>query len=603
MDEQMIESSPDARSVPGRPSSASAPAHLLTAPSEPALGSDPERGRSRRRWLVPALLAPFILFGMASIAWAVDTSSGGVPRNVELAGVDVGGLSRLELTVRVAELAEVFASTPVEVVSGDETYSTTAAEIGLRVDEDLTVASALDAGHDGSLIFRPVHWMRSFFGDRDVPFEVLVDDARVAAVTTQLEGEARVPPTEPTVELADGSYHVVAGVDGTGIDPGDVASALPAAAADTPLGDPIRIEVEQGPIPPLASDDEARAAEARAEDLVDEPIVLQTGGGSRTIESDQLHTWVVLVNQPDGRIDVDVDPAKLSADLRAGFADIDGHPVDAGFTLEGGVPVIIPDRPGKVCCTEDSATRILTALRDGTGTVALDLLDGPATFTVEEAKTWGVNQPVGGSHAWRNGGSTTDQPGFTTYHAAGGARVANIHRIADLVRGAVVPPGGTFSINDHVGRRTSEKGFVPAGAIANGVHVDEVGGGISQFATTTFNAAYFAGLEIDEYQAHSEYFDRYPRGREATMGYPEPDLAFTNNTPYGILIWTSYTDTSLTVTLYSTPHATAEQTDLRETTEGRCQVVVTTRTRTFPDGHTEDDQFRARYRPGEGQSC
>ena len=48
----------------------------------------------------------------------------------------------------------------------------------------------------------------------------------------------------------------------------------------------------------------------------------------------------------------------------------------------------------------------------------------------------------------------------------------------------------------------------------------EIGGGVSQFATTMFNAAFFAGLDIDEYQAHSEYFDRYPCGREATMGYP-----------------------------------------------------------------------------------
>jgi vancomycin resistance protein YoaR len=175
--------------------------------------------------------------------------------------------------------------------------------------------------------------------------------------------------------------------------------------------------------------------------------------------------------------------------------------------------------------------------------------------------------------------------------------------MADLVRGAVVAPGGTFSINDHVGQRTAEKGFVAAGAIRDGQHVDEIGGGVSQFATTMFNAAYFAGLEIVTSQAHSEYFDRYPYGREATMGFPAPDLAFRNDTPYGILIWTSYTDSSLTVTLYSSPHATAEQTGTTESRAGACKVVTTTRTRTFPDGHTEQDTFRATYRPGEGIRC
>ena len=110
---------------------------------------------------------------------------------------------------------------------------------------------------------------------------------------------------------------------------------------------------------------------------------------------------------------------------------------------------------------------------------------------------------------------------------------------------------------------------MPAGAIRDGQHVEEVGGGVSQFATTMFNAAYFAGLQIDSSQAHSEYFDRYPRGREATMGFPAPDVRFTNDTPYGIMIWTSYTDSSLTITLYSTPYARGEQTAITESPVGQ----------------------------------
>jgi vancomycin resistance protein YoaR len=211
---------------------------------------------------------------------------------------------------------------------------------------------------------------------------------------------------------------------------------------------------------------------------------------------------------------------------------------------------------------------------------------------------------VGGNRAWQNGAAIPGPgPGFTTYHAAGEARVVNIHRIADLVRGAVIPPGGSFSVNEHVGQRTTANGFVEAGAIRNGVHVPEVGGGVSQFATTLFNAAYFAGLDIVEYQSHSEWFTRYPRGREATMGYPYPDLVIQNDTPHGVLIWTSYTDSSLTVTMWSSPYATAEQTGITETASGQCAVVTTTRTRTYPDGSTENDTFRATYRPGENLDC
>ena len=88
------------------------------------------------------------------------------------------------------------------------------------------------------------------------------------------------------------------------------------------------------------------------------------------------------------------------------------------------------------------------------------------------------------------------------------------------------------------------------------------------------------------------------------MGFPNPDLVIQNNTPYGILVWTSYTSSSLTITLYSTPFASGEQTDIREGSSGNCTVVTTTRTRTFVDGRPpENDTFSATYRPGEGRFC
>ena len=58
---------------------------------------------------------------------------------------------------------------------------------------------------------------------------------------------------------------------------------------------------------------------------------------------------------------------------------------------------------------------------------------------------------------------------FTTNYVAGQSRVVNIQRIAELTRGAIIEPGGEFSINDYVGRRTRANGFVDAGVIVNGV--------------------------------------------------------------------------------------------------------------------------------------
>ena len=48
-------------------------------------------------------------------------------------------------------------------------------------------------------------------------------------------------------------------------------------------------------------------------------------------------------------------------------------------------------------------------------------------------------------------------------------------------------------------------------------------------STTLFNAAFFAGFELNEHQAHSRYISRYPEGRETTLDYTSIDLKFTNN--------------------------------------------------------------------------
>ncbi len=215
---------------------------------------------------------------------------------------------------------------------------------------------------------------------------------------------------------------------------------------------------------------------------------------------------------------------------------------------------------------------------------------------------------------------------FTTYYEPGEARVINIERIADLTRGAVIKPDEIFSLNGYIGERTLEKGFVVADAlnIARGLFGD-VGGGISQFTTALFNAAFFAGLDIPEYQAHTYHFPRYPYGREATINWDPPiDLKIKNNTQNNILIWTSYTDgsenndgsqnadapttaeASTTIALYGIPYFI----DIKEVLPQiitphlqNCERVETRRSRTLPDGTQTLDSFFAIYQPELGVLC
>jgi len=80
-----------------------------------------------------------------------------------------------------------------------------------------------------------------------------------------------------------------------------------------------------------------------------------------------------------------------------------------------------------------------------------------------------------------------------------------------------------------------------------------LGGGVCQVSTTTFNAAYEAGLKITARTNHALYISHYPQGRDATVNYPDVDLQFVNDTSHWLLLRTFVGSYSLTVDLYGAP--------------------------------------------------
>ena len=76
------------------------------------------------------------------------------------------------------------------------------------------------------------------------------------------------------------------------------------------------------------------------------------------------------------------------------------------------------------------------------------------------------------------------------------------------------------------------------------------GGGICQVATTVFNAAYDAGYYIDRRYNHTIYNSSYPVGRDAAVSWPDLDLIWSNDTSSDVLLTTSYTEGTITVTLW-----------------------------------------------------
>ncbi len=130
-------------------------------------------------------------------------------------------------------------------------------------------------------------------------------------------------------------------------------------------------------------------------------------------------------------------------------------------------------------------------------------------------------------------------------------RLTNIKLACKTVTGTAVQPGETFSFNKVLGERTTKKGYKPAGALENGMHTKQVGGGICQVSTTLFNAVAKADLQIVDRQPHSIPSVYVDLGKDAAVNWPNQDFKFKNNGLYPVyIVATLGKDKKVTFSIY-----------------------------------------------------
>ncbi len=545
--------------------------------------------------------AVITLFVLLYVAWGISALTGGdlVARNVSVDGVALAGLDEADVRAVASDFDTQLASQPATVVVGDVEIATNLAQLGVHTNTDQLVADAFAARKGGPVIFRPFSWVGSFFGDEPIERQLLVDELEAETNTMTLIQGQLSEPTDPTFSVTSSGVTVMAGIDGATIEQAGIANQVKTALDN---GEPFVVIIAPVPLAPSLETATLEALAAEANAATNAQLEIAVLGQTAVIEPEMLRTWVTL-DVSGAAPQWLLDNAKLVADLQPLFPALGSDEQIARFDVVGGAPIIIPANESVQCCGDESAADVRAAL------LAPAPTPDPEAGEDEAAPIRAVElTPVtsGGDEGvaeLESLGIIEEVATFTTNHDCCQGRVQNIQRMAEIVRGHVIRPGELFDLNEITGRRTTANGFVAAGAIAEGVIEPQIGGGVSQFTTTMFNASFFAGLEFVEYQAHSIYFSRYPRGREATISFPKPDFIVRNTTPYGILVWPTWTDTSITVTLYSTEYVDVEDIGRSESAQGACTRVTTTRQLTYQDGTVDTDTVFAVYRPGEGLDC
>jgi vancomycin resistance protein YoaR len=510
---------------------------------EPPTGEDDDAGSDdggpqRPWWRRRAVLAPAAAVIVLGGAYGVDLllSSGDIPRHTVVAGVEIGGLSPADAARTLNEQLGPQVAADHTVTAGDFSTTLTPTTAGITLDVDATV----DAGDDQPL--NPWTRLTSFFSDRTVAPVFTTDDVALGTQLDAIAAQVDVVPVEASVALDGTTPSLVAPADGRALDRKGATEAITGAlASGADPKDPIRLPTVVAH-PHVDTAEAQRVLDRTVTPALSAPVTLVSddGGASVEIPVEAIAAALTFTPQDSGELTVSLDPAKLQTALGDQLGEFGSPAKDATFEVHGDSVEVVPSVDGTGVDPAALAQQLMTVLpTPAPRTVTAQLGPVPASFTTEQAQSLGIVEKVSS---------------FTT-HFTMTPSATNIRVISEKVNGALVKPGETFSLNDFTGPRGTAQGYVPANVIEGGRLTTAVGGGISQFATTMYNAVFFAGLEDIHHKTHSFYISRYPAGREATVFDGVIDLVWKNDTDTGIYVQTQWVSGgSLTVTFWGTKH-------------------------------------------------
>ncbi|WP_172453488.1 VanW family protein [Corynebacterium striatum] len=468
------------------------------------------------------VIVGLLLIAGIAYTWDVIANQGKVPRATSVGGVDISSMERTAAVEKLErELGDV-ETKPVNVTSGEKSSQLVPAESGLT----LNYQKAVDGIPDAS--YNPVTRLFSFVkATQEIPVAVDIDDTALDGALERVKNELSFAPKDGMLELNNGQLKVTKPVLGQTVEPDDLKNSITENWLD-----PAGVEVEPVEVEPAINDDAIEAM--RTGDVakaLDNPLTINGENNvAGTLRKDEI-AQLVSIEAKDGKLELKVDTPKAQQlfEERMDGAQVPGQ--NAKISFSGDKMNVTPSVDGSIIDWEKTLKDFDKRVKGDERTWDADYKPDPAEYTTEMAEKATFNDTV----------SEFSTGGFS------GASGENIRRVAAQVDGAVVNPGETFSLNGYTGPRGTAQGYVESGIIINGHSGTAVGGGISQFATTLYNAAYFAGFEDVAHTPHSYYISRYPAGREATVYEGSIDLQFKNTTNTPVRIETDFGGGKITV--------------------------------------------------------
>ncbi|GBD17392.1 Vancomycin B-type resistance protein VanW [bacterium HR26] len=485
--------------------------------------------------------------GLAAIVLAVallrvpSGSDDVIPRGVTVAGADLGGLTRQQaIQVLETHLARLEAA-PVTLTFEGRTWQPTLAELGGNIDLERT----LDQATAGQSLLARLRARLLGFAPEPAPLYVTLDQQQLDRYLSRLSGEIDRPPAIPRLELRDGQLLLHEPQPGVRVDQNRLREAVLHALQSL---QPSAVEIPVQTVPAAYGHEDVQAAVAKLSRFLSHPLTLTFEGRSWEIDPATVASLLLLVERPEAsagqRLAVRFAEEQTASYLGTLLSDLwrparnaevawDGRRVVAVSESQDGLEL---DLPAMLAALND-------AIEQGASEVPVRVKRIEPAISSGNLEELGIRELIG--------------VGETVYAGSSPERAHNIRVAAGYLNGTLIPPGATFSFNEAIGPITEERGYREGYVILAEETVPGIGGGVCQVATTTFRAAFFAGLPFVERHPHRYRvlwyeLDGWPVGFDAAIFQPGADLKFQNTTGAYILVQTEVTEEKLYVYLYGT---------------------------------------------------
>lgn len=480
-----------------------------------------------------------------------------VPGVSTVYGADMTGMTAAEVRSELENRFTYANEATFTFQYDNQSWTYTAAELGVALDVDATVEAIVKAGRDGNSISNLWDQWLIYRDGYAVSPVVTYNQSEAEAILLTIAEEINQPVRDATITISGGQ--AVAGESQVGRDV-DVQTALDLLRRDIlrlVSSSEIIIPV-QTTSPAIADATEAVAIANRILDprgvtfYIPSELGIDAGPWTATPISLENMLRIDRVDNGDGtaRYDVYVTSDQARQFLTDLAPELVSEPVNARFLFNEStsqLELLDPGRNGRRLNIEATLPQFeAAALSTDNRQVPLVFEDVLAEVNPNmTAADLGITELV--------------IERTTSFRGSTQARLTNVTVAAARFHGLVIPPNSIFSFNEWLGDVSLDTGFEEALIIYGDQTITGVGGGVCQVSTTVFQTAFFGGYEIIERVPHGYRVSYYEQdgtgpGLDATVYSPIVDFKFRNDTDYYLLI-ESYVNPSnytLTFKFYST---------------------------------------------------